>query len=682
MNKNREQYFASKDASKEYGSDLIRLVADYYNFMNTSGIFKRMTLSNLHYHGISPHNQAQTDQIRPGGRNGNLALMKVNHFRNFGQHLLNLTTSQRPSPQPMASNSDAKSLEQATLAKGILDYYSREKRVERVLRLATEFSIVTGEGYVLTAWSDPATPALGSDSASSIADEDGDILCKAYPPSDVIKDPTKSTYSDCDWVIVRDWVNRFNAAEFYGASDEMFDKILGQKTKNTYLREQSTLFNWVLGQNLRQNMKSDEIAIYHFYHKKTPSLPNGRYTIFTETGDILYDSSLPYGAVTLRRICPSEILGSPFGYTPMFDLMIVQQAIDALYSAIATNQITFGTQLIMAAKGSDIDYKQLARGLSLIEYANPEGKPESLNLTNTPKEIFDFIQQLEAVMETLSGVNAVVRGNAPEGLKSGSALALIQSQAISFSSGLQQSYAHLVEDVYTDIISIIKQFAEDEKTITIVGKFNRPMLRSFTGNNIKDINRVPVSAASPLEQTTSGRMEIARDLIQNKIVTNAEQYLTILRTGSLEPLIEGESAELMLIKGENEQLMEGKDTPVMVTDNHALHISEHKTVLASPEARSDLAKIEAVQAHLLEHINILSDPQFANLLIVLGQQPLMTAMMPEPGQGYAPESEAGDGMKPTDTSSEQPRLPTNPQTGNQWDPTTGGGVTEPNQGEQ
>ena len=129
MNNNKDIYFAQKDLGPEYGSDLVKLVANYYNFMNTSGIFKRMTLSNLHYHGISPHNQAQTDQIRPGGRNGNLAMIKVNHYRNFAQHLLNLTTSQRPSPQPIAANTDAKSQEQAVLAKGILDYYSREKRV-------------------------------------------------------------------------------------------------------------------------------------------------------------------------------------------------------------------------------------------------------------------------------------------------------------------------------------------------------------------------------------------------------------------------------------------------------------------------------------------------------------------------------------------------------------------------
>jgi hypothetical protein len=88
----------------------------------------------------------------------------------------------------------------------------------------------------------------------------------------------------------------------------------------------------------------------------------------------------------------------------------------------------------------------------------------------------------------------------------------------------------------------------------------------------------------------------------------------------------------------------------------------------------DPVKIQAVQEHILEHITILSDPNFTNLLTVLGQQPLAMAMMPEPGQGYAPAEAKGAKMEPTDTGEKDPDLPNNPQTGQKWDPSTGGGV--------
>lgn len=92
--------------------------------MSQSGIFRRQYRSMMHYYGISPSSNAQTDMVRNGGKAGQLAMVKVNHFRNLGQHLVQLTTSQKPAPQPVATNSDAKSQKQVTLAKGILDYYS------------------------------------------------------------------------------------------------------------------------------------------------------------------------------------------------------------------------------------------------------------------------------------------------------------------------------------------------------------------------------------------------------------------------------------------------------------------------------------------------------------------------------------------------------------------------------
>lgn len=58
-------------------------------------------------------------------------MVKVNHFRNLGQHLLQLTTSKKPSPIPIATNSDAKSQKQCTVARGVIEYYNREKRIDR-----------------------------------------------------------------------------------------------------------------------------------------------------------------------------------------------------------------------------------------------------------------------------------------------------------------------------------------------------------------------------------------------------------------------------------------------------------------------------------------------------------------------------------------------------------------------
>jgi hypothetical protein len=131
----------------------------------------------------------------------------------------------------------------------------------------------------------------------------------------------------------------------------------------------------------------------------------------------------------------------------MFDLLPLQDAINSLYSTILTNQHAFGVQNIYVPRGADIQLKALEGGLNIIEGNTGAGKPEPMNFTNTPAEVFKFIEMLEKKMETISGMNSVVRGDPEASIKSGSAMALVQSMALQFISGLQTQYVFAVEDI-------------------------------------------------------------------------------------------------------------------------------------------------------------------------------------------------------------------------------------------
>lgn len=677
------EYFA-KLPTDRVGGEIKNQIDKFYDFMNGSGIFKRQYKASMHYFGVSPSSNNSTESVRPGGKNGQLALVKINHLRNLAQHLIQLTTSQKPSPDPIATNTDAKSQQQCTLARGVLDYYSREKRVDRVLRKAAEYAVVGGDGFVLTTWQSDAVQQIGTAETSST----GDVTIRALMSSEVIRDPSKQSFESLDWVITREWSSKFVMADKWApvtrdenTGEEQFspirERILGSRTRLEYDRTRMTMMNWMFNSNLFG--QSDDIAIYTFWHKKSPSVPEGRMVICLEDGTVLEDIPLPYATVPVRRIAPADIADSPFGYTAIFDLLVIQEVIDSLYSAVATNQMTFGVQLIMAMKGADLDFKQLARGLSFIEYGDPMGKPEALNLTHTPAEVFKFIEQLEKAMETISGVNAIVRGTVPNNDMSGSAMALVQSQAISFSSGLQQSYAHLVEDTFTDILGIIKNYVTDEKVITIVGKYNRSMLVSFQGSQIENVNRVVVQAESALAQTSAGRREMAQDLIKSGLIRKPEEYISVVKTGNLDPLLEGENSELILIRSENENMSNGQPTFAVPTDEHALHIKEHRCVLSTPESRQNPEILRVITDHIAQHVSFLADPGLTNLLLVLGQQPLATAAMPDVGQGYAPGM--GPGSAPPGNTPKKddagPRMPKNPATGQKWNPQDGGGQVTP-----
>ena len=253
-----------------------------------------------------------------------------------------------------------------------------------------------------------------------------------------------------NWRIVRKFLNKYDLAAKY---PELSEKIISAPSK--YDAEKSMMFEFT--NPYKEN--SDLVAVYEFYHRRSDSLPSGRLVSFIDDEVVLYDGPLPYKNVPIYRIAPGNFIGTVYGYSPAFDLLGLQEAVDALYSVIVTNQTTFGVQNILIPSGHNIAVSQLAGGMNVIEYDSQLGKPEALNLTATPPEIFNFIDKIERTMETISGVNQVARGDPAANLRSGNALALIQSMAIQFNSGLQNSYARLIENIGTGIINTLKELS-------------------------------------------------------------------------------------------------------------------------------------------------------------------------------------------------------------------------------
>lgn len=687
----RDSYFAL-ETGDDLGEALVERWQAYVSYLRESGRWEQARRSHVSNYGRSSNGSAaRSDRVTRTGEAGELAAMKVNHFRNLAQHTLNLCTSQRPAPQPIATNSDSRTHQQVALAHGLLDYYSREKRVDRKLKGAAEAAILHSEGYIETEWDsrrgNVITTTVDPVTGLKTPVHEGDLKFSTLTLADVARDPVREVQDEQDWVITRHFVNRF---ELLAKFPEYEDEILTVPHSD---KDDLRFGTNGLSQRTGLQYLTDEIPVFRFFHVKNAAVPEGKLVQFLADGTVLTDAPLPYAHVPVRRICPAEELGTGYGYTPMFDLLVIQEAIDALYSVVLTNQTTFGVQTILVPAGHNLTYNQIARGLALLEYDSKLGKPEGLNLVTTPQEIFNFIRQLEEAMETISGINSTVRGNPEASLKSGSALALVQSQAIQFASGLQQSYAHLVEDVYTDALNILKAFAKTKRVVAIVGKHKRHMLRNFSGADLDLVSRVVVDSGSALSKTASGRIQIAQDLLQNGLIKSPEQYLAVVMTGTLDPITEGDQAEMMLIREENEALGEGQEVKVTDIDKHRLHIEEHRSVLASIDARTNEEVVHVTLSHIQAHITALEQVN-PNLLTLLGEQSLQMAPPPPeqaaggtpPGGGpplpgeesnkKMPEFSQQSALPSLSAPELEPQMPINPLTGQKWNAVDGGGMVQ------
>jgi hypothetical protein len=602
------EYFGAKPA-EECAGMLQEKINAWTTNLEANGYLDKLRMSWAAYHGAYYTDVGTGHQITFGGTEGEITNLPVNHLRNLAEHILVMITATRPSMQARATNSDYKSLTQTILANGLLDYYMREKRLEKKIKNAVEQAIVLGSGFIKMAWNSTSGQIYDFNEETQTPIYEGDVEFVNLSPFDVIVDNSKEYADDMDWVVTRSWKNRFDLAAKY---PELADEITNMPTKSETYRFR---FSGV-GNNV-----TDDIAIYELYHKRTECLPDGRYMLFCADNCILYDGPLPYRQLPVYRIAPANIIGTPYGYTSIFDLIPLQEGINSLFSTVMSNQNAFGIQNIIVPRGSDISIGELAGSLNVIECNMQAGKPEPLQLTATPPEVFKFMDIVRQEMETISGINSVTRGNPEASLKSGTALALIQSMSIQFMSGLQQSYVELIEDIGTGLIMMLRDFAAVPRVAAILGKNNQAYMKEFKGDDLENVNRVIVDIGNPLARTTAGRVQMAEQLLQMGAIKTPDQYFTVINTGQLDTMTEGIQSQILCIRGENEALLDGQQVTALLTDQHKEHIIEHSNILSDPSLRQDPQLTQTVLGHIQQHINLLktADP---NILSLLGQQPL------------------------------------------------------------
>jgi hypothetical protein len=602
-----EVYFAS-DTAENLAGVCLQKAHSFYTTLSINYYLDQLVRQWLYYHGqYNATIAGDSHTISFTGEEGELVSLPVNHFRNIAENIINMITANRPVLEAAAINTDSKSLSQAILADGILDYYMREKKLEDAILKIVEMAVVLGSGFLRMEWNASAGELYDFDPDTGEKNYEGELEFTVHSPFDVVFDGTKENWASQEYVIIRSFQNRFNLAAKYPDQSE---KILRMQTKQNSATYRLAVFS---------NDSTDDIPVYEFFHKKTPALPEGRYTLFLDSNLVLLDLPLPYQDIPIYRLVTSEYMGTCYGYTDMFDVFPIQEMFNANVSAIASNQSAFATQNLFVSHDSDLEINSLEGALNIIKGNTP---PVPINLTQTPREVFDFTNMLVGWMETISGVNSVTRGNPEASLKSGTALALVQSMSIQFMSRLQNNYVKFIEDVGTSLLRILKDFALTPKTISLVGKNKRPLLKeAFTGDQIGQINRVIVSIGNPLSRTIAGRVQMAEQMMQMKLIQTPAQYFEVIETGNLDTMIESTMSHTLLIKRENEFLMEGRQVLADMLDNHPMHIQEHRTVLADPDLRMNPELRKNVQDHLQEHINYLRtvDP---DLLAICGMQAL------------------------------------------------------------
>jgi len=294
-----------------------------------------------------------------------------------------------------------------------------------------------------------------------------------------------------------------------------------------------------------------------------------------------------------------------------------------------------------------------------------------------PPELATTLTALKGEMETLSTINAVVRGNLSEvtQLKSGAALALVQSLTVQLNGNFQSAVVSHDEGVATDRLMILKQYAENPRNVEIVGTANSGSMREWSKDDLSTVQRVTIEMGSPLQDQTAGKMEIAQQFLSNGMIQRPGQYFEVLKTGRLDPIIDPAADAEQLMLRENEQLVQpGSKVLAKLTDDHCIHVAAHTCALSAQSVRENPQLSEQVMQHILEHHNMWlgMDPALALMTGQSKMPPPPPGMAPAP-PGGAPKPSGNPPDKPSEANKARPlggppppggpSMPTNPGTG-------------------
>jgi hypothetical protein len=604
-----DEYFANLE-TRECAFEVWARIEEYYNEMRRTGRFAlyRNSYSNFYMGWIYRATMYRS------GEQGELTRSFWNHERNLLRHLKVQTTQNKIAYKAQVLNSNAKSANVVEFANGLADRYSQAPQydLDGKGKQSVEDTLVWGESSVVALWNRFKGDPVAQDPQSGQILRDGDMDYFNVTPMDQVINCSHQSRDLLQWRCIRRWVNKYDLAA-------MYPELAG--VVGTYNDSESSYATKLVS---LMHHDSETIPIFYFFHDKTPAVPQGRLLVMADPDCIFEDGPLDkgegqkgYDHIPVYDNIVETMQGSPYGYTVAFDLIPLQQALNELVSAVTSNNVNFATQCIMAMSGSNLQWQGLASGMSFVEYdpkVGPNGKPEALNLLHSQPETYKFIEMTIQNMETLAGVNSMIRGNPQEDVTSGQYAALVTVQSVLFNSGLQKGYARLMENLMTGTIKTIKKNMIGKKIARIVGETSEPYLKEFTSADLQDIESVSVQLVNPMLQTPAGKMAMADSLMKTGLIKDPQQYIGVYTDGDLPQLYRRQETQLKLIKQENEAILKGQIPEVAITDNHVAHILEHTQVFDNIDARMNpnAPHVVAGMAHVQKHMNKLLggvDPQ-------------------------------------------------------------------------
>ena len=337
-------------------------------------------------------------------------------------------------------------------------------------------------------------------------------------------------------------------------------------------------------------------------------------------------------------------------------------------STVATNHSAFGVQSLLNPRGSNISVNSISKGMAIIDYtpqgADGGGKPEALQLTSTPPEVFNFIQMLSSTLEEMSGINSTLRGQPPANVTSGAMAATLSANALEFIYSDTKGLTIGLESLMNMSIKNYQKLATAQQVVEIVGEGNTASVQEFKREDLNGVKKIKIRQGNPLMNTIAGRLQMGEallPLLQAGKNDAAAKYMGLLEGAPIETLFDSELSENSAVQMEIEALMRGENVVPLISDRHPLFMRAYQKLLYNPAVRQNGQLTQTLLA-LLQERSILEIQCPPDLKAILRNEPMPMMALPPPGEQPQSEQTPSEAAAPTPiTQPSQAALPAEAQ---------------------
>lgn len=360
---------------------------------------------------------------------------------------------------------------------------------------------------------------------------------------------------------------------------------------------------------LREAKLGDVADVWHFYHKGTDKLDQGRYLKFTR--DVILVNKIneyqgPDGTIIpVDKLTDIDNPDSNQGDALVRHGRPMQTMYNQNVSMIARNQFLMAHPKWFVPANS-VKNASLANQSTIVQYQGTQ--PPILSQPNpTGSEMFKSKEDNKGDLQQIMGVFGVSRGEPPAGVKAGVALQFLDEQENERENSQIAKHNTSLRNVARQALALMADRYQDTegRLELMLGRTKAADIEGFKFANLANVYDVRIQTASALPRQKAARMQSILDLSERyPEQMSGERVMDMLELGENEKFISVATTATRTAKAENEQLDNSKKMPDPEKyEDQLAHYTVHMDKLnnASFKAKASSGVKDKLMDHLMAH---------------------------------------------------------------------------------